>query len=293
VGVGSGEKNFVKPLPNVFTGNTVVLPNQPAVDLRTSAYVGTDRPDGMIPIDPKDVFDNNTYTEPFKASLFAGGKEGKYDLAGWQKATAAAGKAFDEHAKVVPPPTAPFVAVMANEYEPGRGHVVIFNWSMGPAVTVDLSPILAKGAKFQVHKAKESFVKPVLEGTYDKPVAIPMVGDEFEAFLVRTVPAGIAAKQPACLESREGMWMLRAADEDSASCLSAGQRDSPRNPYGDVASAGESAGREVTAAASRASAASVGFCIDRPSVLTTRKWSDPSVGITRLSRVESAGLWKM
>jgi hypothetical protein len=72
-------------------------------------------------------------------------------------------------------PTGVKVFVRANRYEPGRGHVIVYNWDNKPAVEADVSSILAKGAAYEVRDAQNYFGKPVLEGTYDgKPLAMPM-----------------------------------------------------------------------------------------------------------------------
>jgi hypothetical protein len=188
VGVGTGERAFVKPRPSVVTGNTIVHPPGAHVSVRTSAYVGEARPDGEVPIDPKDRIDENTYSEPFRGELHAAGKQAALDLEGWRRESAAAGSAFDAAARLIPPPTEPLVAAMANEYEPGRGHVVVFNWGKAAAVSADLSSIVAPRAGFQVHHARKSFEAPVVQGRYEGPVELPMDGAEFDAFLVRPLP---------------------------------------------------------------------------------------------------------
>ncbi len=49
-------------------------------------------------------------------------------------------------------PTTNWVYVRPNAYEPGRGHVVIYNWENLPAVTVDLTGLgLAEGQAYKVH----------------------------------------------------------------------------------------------------------------------------------------------
>ena len=67
------------------------------------------------------------------------------------------------------------VAVRPNAYEPGRAHVIVYNWDRRPAVDVDLSKVLKTGAKFKVASAQDFFGEPVLAGKYDgKPVRLPM-----------------------------------------------------------------------------------------------------------------------
>ncbi|MBM4018629.1 MAG: hypothetical protein FJ288_09935 [Planctomycetes bacterium] len=67
------------------------------------------------------------------------------------------------------------VAVRPNKYEPGRGHVIVYNWDKKPEVEADLSAVLKPGARFRVTSAQDFFGEPVLEGTYDgKSVRLPM-----------------------------------------------------------------------------------------------------------------------
>jgi hypothetical protein len=93
-----------------------------------------------------------------------------------------------------------------NEYEPGRAHVAVFNWSRNGSVEVDLSNLLQKGDSFEVRNVQRLFDPPVLQGVYDgELVRLPMqavnppipqglagapvsagisTGSEFHAFLV-------------------------------------------------------------------------------------------------------------
>jgi hypothetical protein len=59
----------------------------------------------------------------------------------------------------------------------GRGHIIIYNWSLAASVPVDLSPVLAKGDAFAVWNVQDLFGTPVLSGTYSGgTVSIPMTG---------------------------------------------------------------------------------------------------------------------
>lgn len=67
------------------------------------------------------------------------------------------------------------VFVRPNKYEPGRGHVIVFNWQRLDEVEVDLSGILKPGDKFVVVDAQNYFGEPVAEGVYDgSPVRLPL-----------------------------------------------------------------------------------------------------------------------
>ena len=78
------------------------------------------------------------------------------------------------------------VYVRPNQYEPGRGNIVIFNWPLQSAVSVDLSSLgLAVGQQFTIMDAENFFGAPVVAGTYTgAPVSIPMTG------LQRGLPVG-------------------------------------------------------------------------------------------------------
>ena len=63
-------------------------------------------------------------------------------------------------------------------YVAGRGHIIIYNWSLAASVPVDLSPVLAPGDSFAVWNVQDLFAsRPLLSGTYHGgTVAIPMTG---------------------------------------------------------------------------------------------------------------------
>jgi hypothetical protein len=111
-------------------------------------------------------------------------------------------------------PSGVFAHVEANFYEPGRSHVVIYNWDHLAQVSVDLSAAgLANGDQFEVRDVQNYFGSPVLTGTYSGAVLIPMfglpiapvvgnspvqpghTGSEFGAFIVQRV-SGTGAQTP-------------------------------------------------------------------------------------------------
>lgn len=182
---GEGREGVTKPKPSIYTGNTIINPPGAHVDIISFSYLPDVDNRGGSKLDPDDVFDENIYSANFQGNLNSAGNRGGYGLDGWRDASEAAGNRFDENAEEIPAPEEPFVAVTVNEYEPGRGHMVIFNWGGDEAVEADLSDIVEEGAAFTVHRARRAFDDPVAEGTYEGPVAIPMNGKEFDAFLVR------------------------------------------------------------------------------------------------------------
>jgi hypothetical protein len=72
-------------------------------------------------------------------------------------------------------PTGVWSFARPNKYEPGRGHVVVYNWDMTGAVSVDVSRILTPGSSYEVRDAQNYFGSPVAGGTYrGGPITIPM-----------------------------------------------------------------------------------------------------------------------
>jgi len=138
------------------------------------------------------VVDGNTYVCPAHMERF--GVRDDVGLltmtfAEYRKATG-----FDANSKLIEAerPTENFIFVRPNRYEPGRGHVAVFNWEEKEAVTVDLSAVLKKGARFVVHNVQDLYGKPVAEGTFDgNPVTLPMlkskIAPDFDAFLVTSL----------------------------------------------------------------------------------------------------------
>jgi len=73
------------------------------------------------------------------------------------------------------PPAENAVFVRPNKYEPGRGHVVVYNWERKDAVAVDVSAVLKPGDEYMVFDAQNLFGEPVLTGVYDsQPLTLPM-----------------------------------------------------------------------------------------------------------------------
>jgi uncharacterized protein (TIGR03437 family) len=122
----------------------------------------------------KVVWDNNIYyggwARPFRY-LGAQSANGYHPFANWQAATG-----LDAHSTyTVALPTGTKVFVRPNKYEPGRGHIAIYNWDLRPSVPVDLSKIVESGSTFEIRDVQNYFGAPVLKGTYTGgSVNIPM-----------------------------------------------------------------------------------------------------------------------
>jgi PKD repeat protein len=88
-------------------------------------------------------------------------------------------------------PTGTRILVRPNSYEPGRGHVAVFNWGHAASVSVDLSSVLSVGSSYEIRNAQNFFGTPTRTGTYaGGTVSIPMATSSVE------VPAGAAAPNP-------------------------------------------------------------------------------------------------
>ena len=67
------------------------------------------------------------------------------------------------------------VFVRPNQYEPGRGHVIVYNWDGVDTVDADLSTVLVSGSSYQIRNAQAPLSAPLVEGIYDgQPVTLPL-----------------------------------------------------------------------------------------------------------------------
>ena len=67
------------------------------------------------------------------------------------------------------------ITTRPNKYQPGRGHVIVYNWDKLPYVEADLSRILPDGTPYEVRDAQNYFGRPAAKGVFDgTPVKLPM-----------------------------------------------------------------------------------------------------------------------
>jgi hypothetical protein len=64
------------------------------------------------------------------------------------------------------PPSAQIIVTPARDYEPGRGIVTIINWPLAPIVKVDLSPIVAAGASYEIRDSQNYYGPVIKSGVY-------------------------------------------------------------------------------------------------------------------------------
>lgn len=75
-------------------------------------------------------------------------------------------------------PSVTKIFVRPNRFEPGRAHVIVYNWEHAKDVKVDLSPAaLPVGAPYEIRDVRNLAAPPIVSGTYiGRAVAIPLEG---------------------------------------------------------------------------------------------------------------------
>lgn len=92
------------------------------------------------------------------------------DFEGWQNQVD-----VDENSNLKTASAKPNMAtVIPNDYQEGRGHVVVYNWENRDEVSVDLGDVLTRGETYTVYDVENIF-EPLVTGTYNgSGVSIPM-----------------------------------------------------------------------------------------------------------------------
>jgi hypothetical protein len=123
-------------------------------------------------------------------------------------------------------PTGVTVVVRPNRYEPGRGHIVIYNWDRHRDVQVDVSGLgLEQGTLYEVRDVQNYFGPPVARGTYrDGRVTIPMSG------LRIAPPVGQAPKYPAHTGAEFGVFVFKKKFEKIERFEGTPRNDGGRRP---------------------------------------------------------------
>ena len=167
--------------PFTFTGNKVY--NTPSsVRLVTFGQFSGQTTAGF-------TWDNNSYygLNSFYAGIYNGTSTSggaTVNLAGWKSETG-----FDAHSTYTDgAPSSNWIYIRPNKYESKRANITIYNWSLSPTVSVDLSGVLSSGDKFIIQDAQNFYGPAVISGTYSGgTVAIPMTG------LTKATPVGFTA----------------------------------------------------------------------------------------------------
>lgn len=188
-----GDVQYTKELPNVITGNSIM--NQSGIDhyqLYTSAYL--QGPDGnpvlrqgLPRLDSRDIVNNNIFSSPFKAWLWADGTSaGSTSLSNWRTRTASAGNEFDTNSIESPQANIPRVVIFPNEYDPHRFHVGSYNWNNANVISIDLQQYIPQGTPYKVVQANDFYGTPLAQGLYSTPIFIPTNGAEHSQLVVIT-----------------------------------------------------------------------------------------------------------
>lgn len=83
--------------------------------------------------------------------------------------------AYPDNEYLATAPTANHVVVRPNAHQPGRAHVIVYNWEGLDTVNVDLSGVLQPGTVFELRHAANLAAAPVVTGTYDgTAITVPM-----------------------------------------------------------------------------------------------------------------------
>jgi hypothetical protein len=64
-------------------------------------------------------------------------------------------------------PTGAWVFLRQNKYDPGRVHIIVYNWELKESVDVDVGTLLPAGARYEVRSAQDYLGSPVLSGIHN------------------------------------------------------------------------------------------------------------------------------
>ncbi|MCI0394000.1 MAG: hypothetical protein L0332_03415 [Chloroflexi bacterium] len=194
---GAGEENFSLPDVTVVQNNSFVhSSNRHYLDLYAMTSTA---PVGTAGLRSDDVIDENYYGEGMAVKYWVDDKTlSLRSLEEWQVQSGqdrgAAG--FDLNSTVGPDPAENAVFLIPNEYEAGRGHLAIYNWSGSATTPVDLSGLLAPGSDFVIKDPRDFYGDPVVGGIFTgEPVDVP-TPETFQAYVV--LPGRPAGNSP-CL----------------------------------------------------------------------------------------------
>jgi len=130
---------------NVFVGRGGLIALDRPGDAEPKAYAWSSN--GYFAAGARDVFG-------------LGGR--RMTMADWQAKTG-----FDRDSAFAALPKSTHAFCRPNRYEPGRAHVVVYNWASNKHVTLDLTSILKVGAKYKIVHAQDFFGRPAVAGTFD------------------------------------------------------------------------------------------------------------------------------
>lgn len=170
-----------------YRGNTNFAPADVLIELGLTA--------GATPADYR--WDQNDYYSTFGLQFRYEGASYRYP--DWRVVTG-----FDAESTFTPSaPSGVEVFVRPNQYEAGRGNVIVYNWALESSVQVDLSSLLQAGQAYEVRSAVDVHGPPLLTGIYDGgPVSLPM------GTVTPPSPISYAARPPAAIGPEFGVFVV-------------------------------------------------------------------------------------
>jgi hypothetical protein len=165
------------------TGNTVVsLPSWTGIGSQEAPVVKFDQAASVSGY----TWDNNTYySEPTSVqSVFT------VDGVAQTLAQVRSNLGIDTNSTYTQTlPTQNVIVVRPNQYETGRGNIVVYNWQNSSNVSVDISSLgLTSGDYFEVYDVQNLFGQPVYSGVYNSgTISLPMNLTDTQPMLGTTV----------------------------------------------------------------------------------------------------------
>tara|TARA_R110002073_G_scaffold148228_1_gene301230 strand:+ start:2240 stop:7267 length:5028 start_codon:yes stop_codon:yes gene_type:complete len=171
-----------------FTGNTV-MNDDPYRVLEL-----TDIPRGVSPQDY--IWDDNSYVSDTRRAFNFDGSVVTWDQ--WKDRSG-----LDANSTLTHTVNGTVVDVRPNQYEPGRGNAVVYNWDRLDQVELDLSEVVQVGAAFEIYDVLDLKGDPVVSGVYDgNPVSVAMVDR------VSPVPIGHNPVAPLVVDKEFGSFLI-------------------------------------------------------------------------------------
>ncbi|WP_345321629.1 putative Ig domain-containing protein, partial [Novipirellula rosea] len=173
-----------------FTGNTVFNESPYRV-----AQISDSPINGAV---PGYTWDHNAYITNAERPFIITGGSATTDQ--WLTRTG-----FDTHSTFSDTPRGTFASVLPNEYEPGRGHAVVYNWDQLDSVDLDLSSLVPLGVSYEIYNVLDLKGAPVATGVYTGgTIALPMTD------VTSPIPLGHKAVAPLVVQKEFGSFVIVA-----------------------------------------------------------------------------------
>jgi hypothetical protein len=126
-----------------------------------------------------------------------------YNLSEWRAATGYDLQSTHHEGPVFPVAD---VIVRPNRYERGRAFIYCWNWLDASALSVDVSTVLSRGDRYQLHHVYDVFGPPIATGTYSgAALIVPQTG------YIAPIPTGYPTRPPSA-SPRFNVFLLRKVD---------------------------------------------------------------------------------